>query len=62
MQHHETPAQETLRAEAEQPHRGPVELDAALFDLVSGGSPKNGWGTPTLAAVSTDSPKNGWEA
>lgn len=62
MQHLDTTALDLQRTEAEQQPRGPVELDPALFDHVSGGSPKNGWGTVTLAAATTGSPKNGWEA
>lgn len=62
MQHPDTTALDVQRIEAQQPARGPVELDPALFDHVSGGSPKNGWGAVALAAASTDSPKNGWEA
>ena len=62
MQHLDTSALELQRAEAAPQPSGPVELDPALFDHVSGGSPKNGWGATTLAAATTDSPKNGWEA
>ncbi len=60
MQHPVTPALETLRAETAEPKRGPVELDPSLLELVSGGSPKNGWGVVTLSVSTTDSPKNGW--
>ena len=37
-----------------QDRSAPVELDAALLDLVSGGSPKGTW------IESTDSPKGTW--
>lgn len=43
--------------------QGPVELDPALFGLVSGGSPRNGWSSSTtlLSTSETDSPRNGWQ-
>lgn len=51
-----------LSTEQEDRVQGPVEIDPALFGLVSGGSPRNGWSSATLLSTSeTDSPRNGWQ-
>ncbi len=62
MQHDQKPVHELPRAGQTPAARGPVELDPALFSLVSGGAPRSGWTTDTtLASTSTtDAPRSGW--
>lgn len=40
---------------------GPVEIDPALFALVSGGAPRSGWSSgTTTSAAELDAPRSGW--
>jgi hypothetical protein len=55
MQNHQV---QTLNT-PELPTQGPVEIDAKLLELVSGGAPKSGWDTAAVAA-SVPAPKSGW--
>lgn len=62
MQHDQKSVRELSTEQADRV-QGPVELDPALFGLVSGGSPRNGWSSDTalLSSGETDSPRNGWQ-
>jgi hypothetical protein len=57
MQKQQVQAQQVLATEK---LAAPVEIDASLLDLVSGGAPKNTWSEPQALAFSVDAPKNTW--
>jgi hypothetical protein len=49
------------QANTQQQSSEPVEIDASLLSLISGGAPKSGWTEPqALALASTSAPKSGW--
>lgn len=61
MQKQQVQAQQVLATEK---LAAPVEIDASLLELVSGGAPKSGWGAldqvEAFSLASTGAPKSGW--